>query len=215
MAILFNIIKELSAFSILAPLLYSLSLLRTTKHRLILQIFWFSVLIALVEAGGWITAAHQQNNLWMSHVYVPVEYAILAFIYYYAFDAASVRRLILISIIFFFLFSAFNVLYLEGLTTYNSYPRSIESVFMVGLAMLYFYQKLKRIDQKELFDDPYFMLSAGVMFYFAVSSVYNSLFNVMLDYPREYMMLSMIAVNFSNIIFNIVLVLVLRRVPKG
>ncbi|TXK49110.1 hypothetical protein FVR03_06925 [Pontibacter qinzhouensis] len=211
----YNIIQYLSIFSILPPLIYSLVLLwQRQAGRLTWQIFGFSVFIAVVEAAGWISSYKGLNNLWMSHVYIPLEYAILAYMYLCIFNNKIIKRLIIGSVVLFFLFCALDIVYLESLTIYNSYPRVIESVLMVLLSLLYFYKVFKDIDKADLLTDPYFLLSVGVIVNFAGSSVINSLFNVMLQYPAEIMLMCLAVLNFLNVLFNTTLVLVLRRAPR-
>ncbi|MFT2009590.1 hypothetical protein ACMA1I_13000 [Pontibacter sp. 13R65] len=151
----------------------------------------------------------------MAHIYIPLEYAILSFIYLKAFNSKIVNKLIIASVLLFILFCAADIVYLESLNVYNSYPRVIESLLMVSLGLLYFYQVFKDAGKTDLLADPYFMLSVAVIINFAGSSVINSLFNVMLSYSREYTRLSIMVLNLLNIFFNVMLVLVLRRAPRN
>lgn len=209
----YKLLADVAAYSVLLPLAIGLWQF-TKKDRLAKLVTAYVVMVAIVEALGKYTSGAGQSNLWLSHLYIPFEYGILALIYFFVFRSVNIRRFIMASIILFTVFSIVDVLLGEGIDQMNSYPRVLESGLMITLALLYFSKVFNDLDKVNLERDPMFILSSGIIIYFAGTTMLYSLFNIAMAQSPEILRICIIALRVLIIFFNLILIMVIWRAPK-
>ncbi|WP_266204660.1 hypothetical protein [Pontibacter kalidii] len=174
----------------------------------------YTVFIALIEITGQLTVyLGTRNNHWIQHIYTPIEYVLLAMVYYFSLTSRFLKRGIVISIAGISVLCVLTVVMVEDITQMNSMPRMIAGAMLIAMAVLYFYQTASRPSFTYLDRDPMFVLSSGVIIYQAGTAMAFSMFNAALaeSYDAARICLSIIVV--LNILFRIVLMMALRRAP--
>ncbi|MDX5422432.1 MAG: hypothetical protein LPK07_12460 [Hymenobacteraceae bacterium] len=205
-------LSDISGYSVALPLLVGFYQLRKKKDILLVKlVLLLAGFAALMELASAYTYYKGLNNLWLSHLYDPVEYLILASIFFVSFEAKGIRRGIVLSVLLLTAFSLWDSLLGEGLDQMNSYPRVLESAFVVALGMLYFYKVFNDLRILHLDHDPMFLLSGGAILYFAGTVMAYSMFNVALAESYNMARVCLSVGYVLNIFFNLVLVQVLRK----
>lgn len=203
-----------SSFSILVPLLVGFYLMARFgfKGRVFRSVFLYVAFIAVVEASGLLSIAlGTDNNLWISHVYVPIEYTLLASVYYMSFEQKKVRFGVIISCIMFLLFCLAEANRGAGVQSSNTYSRVLESTLLIALALLYLYVLYKDLNYVHLDRDPVFVLSCGVMIFFAGTAMAYGMFNKALSISDNMARICLSVTYVLSILFNGILVVVQRK----
>ncbi len=111
------------------------------------------VIYALTSGAQFYLALHNVRNLWISHLYNLVEYSFLMGIFSFWQPNPTVRKVVLLSIAFFFLFWIIANLYLEPITGPAIYSNSLSrsAYCIVGLYTL---RNISMESTNLLFRDP-------------------------------------------------------------
>lgn len=112
-------------------------------------------------------SAHKQNNLWLLHIYTPLEFACIVWFY-----SKVLRRFISIPAFLgigavFALLSVLNSAFLQDMLTFNTYARSLEGVLVILLCLSWCYQTLLEMKIQRLEEDPVFWVNTGFLLYFS------------------------------------------------
>lgn len=203
-----------SSYSVLGPLLAGLFLMTQFGHksRAFWGVFLYVGFIAAVEASGLLSVMlGTDNNLWISHAYVPLEYTLITAIYYRSFEQRKIRAGVIGAGILFLLFCLAESLWGAGVQSLNSYSRVLESTLLIALALLYLFVLYKDLNYMYLAHDPLFVLSCGVMIYFAGTALAYGMFNKALAISDNMARVCLSITYILNISFNCLLVVVQRK----
>jgi len=159
----------------------------------------------------------QENNLFLFHIFTPMEYMILAGLYYMSFETAFVKKLVVLSIPVFVLLSATLSAWVEPLDQNNSIAVIIESILIVSWSLLFLREiiVLGRAPRLQAF--PMFWISIGLLFFFIGNLFVEGLMNY---FMRESMHLALQAYKFSFIFKFLLFILMIigiwsTRFPDG
>jgi hypothetical protein len=210
----YNWLSYASSLSILLPLVYGLFFLNR-DNRLNIFLFLYILFIALIELSGHLTVyLGTNNNLWLSHIYTPVEYFLLASVYYISLKYRNVRKAIIGSVILVLIFSFVDAFFGEGISQMNSYTKVLESSLLIALALVYFYVTFQNLNKLYLDQDPMFVLSCGILIYFAGTTMAYLMFNRALAISDNMARICLSITYILNIFFNVVLLVVLKRASR-
>jgi len=204
---------EVSSYSSLLPFVIGLILFRkngSLKFRLLLV---FVAIGVASEVVAQITVlSGTRNNLWVGHLATPLEFGALAAIYYHSFNRPAFKKSILLAVGFIVLLSVYNALMLEGITQMNSAPKMIASSLLILFAIVYFYKVANDHTTLYLDRDPIFLLSCGVLIYYAGTTMSWALFNHALAVSYDAARICLTIVLILNILFNASQAFILRRI---
>ncbi|NEU68155.1 hypothetical protein GK091_14785 [Spirosoma agri] len=124
-------------------------------------------------------------NLFLLHIYTLLEFNIIALFYRRFFSAFYPRWLIVVLLLVFNSFVVLNTLFFQPLTVFNTYPRGLESLMVIGLAILCFYKMLTELDIKHPETYPIFWINTGFLLYFAGSLILFLLANITIEQPNQ------------------------------
>lgn len=210
----YNWLSYAAALSVLLPLLYGLLFLKR-DNRLYVTLFLYVLTIALTELSGYLTVyLGTTNNLWLSHLYTPVEYILLTYAYYISLKYRNIRMAIIWSVVLFLIFGIMNAFFGEGISQMNSYAKVLESGLLIALALVYFYVTFQNLNKLYLDQDPMFVLSCGILIYFAGTTMAYLLFNRALAISDNMARICLSITYVLNIFFNVVLAVVLKRASR-
>ena len=199
-------------YSSLLPLTIGLFLLRKQKcleFRLLLS---FATLLVIHEAAGYLTVyMGTRNNIWLSHLFTPLESGVLAAIYYFNFRKPWMRRGIEIGWVALVLVSIYDAYMLGGITQMNSAPKMMANALLILLAIAYFYKVANDRNIIYLDSNPVFLLSCAVLIYYSGTSMSYALFNQALAVSYDAARICLAIVLILNILFNTSQAFILKR----
>jgi len=168
-------VKDFTVFMELIASIVALATIR--RSTLILNYVRFIVILGFLNerlARIYIVAFHKTNNIVFYNVFILSEIVTWTWIYFLLHKDKKVRLFILVSALFYFSFSYYNLVYGMGWYVMPINPFRVFGIFAVLYAMIYFY----RTTLKPFHDpmrDPLFWVCAGNFFYFSITFVIMAL----------------------------------------
>jgi hypothetical protein len=131
-----------------------------------------------IELTGFIYSRilHRHN----AHIYnlnFLVIFPFYAFFYSQFFPSHKMKRRILLLTSCYFLFALVNIIFIQGLNTWNSYSLIAGSLLNIYLSVSYFQNLLPNKELIKFQSDPVFWISVGVLIFYLVELPYISLLN--------------------------------------
>jgi hypothetical protein len=146
----------------------------------------FIALAAVGEVVSYVTGALLHiHNLYILHGYTILEFLLIALFYRRFFIGFYPRWLVPSLIAGFLLLAALSTIFLQKLSDSNAYVRGLESLLVIGLALLCFYKILTELLTKRLERDPVFWINTGFLLYFAGNLFLFLLSNALLKQPNQ------------------------------
>lgn len=172
-------IKTIGAYASLLPLLLGLFTF-SSNGKAIRFLILLSIIACVTEYTGAYLAYQQIPNLFLFHLYPPIEFSILLVIY-----SINLKRFIPkyvfwgIGILFISL-SVLNTIYFEPLNVFNANGRGLESFLVLGIATGYSIFQLKALPEERTDNKAMFWVNTGLMMYFSVNLVLFFMSNYLL-----------------------------------
>ena len=196
---MFNILIYSSVFFPTIPLI--IGFFRWGKLSSIQRILVFIILTTLIS--DLLTLSLRQtnhNNHWVYHIYVPVFFILLIFLYKKL--LANLPQLFFHILQFSFLFFCLiNSLFFQNINSFNSNAVTVAWFIYLYFALTYFYQLLKNPPNGSLIKNPVFWFNTGIILYHSSTIILFGVLNHLLKQSNEVMYASWVL----NIIFTIVL----------
>jgi hypothetical protein len=153
---------------------FAVSILTLRKQPAYFAWLSFLLLITCIEEGfGYYMLHKGVKHSFISHFYSPVEFLILSYMYYREVSKDWMKKIIVVAMPVFLLFSAVNIFYLQKLNVYNSYGFIIKGVFIVLWVLLFFYDLYMRDSFENPLKMPMFWISIGLIFFFSGTILVN------------------------------------------
>jgi len=150
-------------------LLTLVSCIFTFREKEAYQKFIIAYLVLLTLtciASVYVANVMLENNLFIFHIYVPIEYIILSFLYKNIIVNAVIKKMILLSIPFFVALSVCFSLFIQPPDTNNSTMSIIESVIMIFLSLSFLREILLFQQATALHKFPLFWINVGILVFF-------------------------------------------------
>ncbi|GGF19706.1 hypothetical protein [Hymenobacter cavernae] len=209
-----DILEWVSQLSVVVPMVvaWRRQAFFTPVIRVLSSYVYLSLFTSLaLQLGRYIF--HLNNPV--QHLYTLLKTLLFSRVYYLALRRRWHRQLIFWLTAGFVLFALLDAVYLEGLIKYNSYGRAVQSLLLIGFAMLYFEQMLRELRVSRLEQDPLFLTSVGLIIYSAGTGMLFVLTNSFNE-DLSVLTLAFDTVFLLNIAFNVLLTLAfLRAKPEG
>lgn len=161
-----QVLYYLAHISVLGPLLVGLWRWHVLP-KMFQPVVWcctmWAVLIPFAEYAAY--AWHYNVAFW--HVMRVLEGLLLGYAYYLALRAPALRQALRWLAPAFVVLALADSLVLSGWWKLNIYTIAVECTGLIALALLYFEQVLHELRNMDLRQDPMFVLSVGVLVYFA------------------------------------------------
>lgn len=140
----------------------------------------------IVIQYGLITYDGETNTQPLSHLYLMLEFLLLGFFYSHVLKDIINKRLMIILIISFEVYCIVNTLFLQSVFLYPAVPLALSRIFLVGFSLLFFYKIMTEARILKLWKEPLIFLNLAVLIYYSGILFYSLLFNLILDYSREF-----------------------------
>lgn len=169
------------------------------SHRFL---YWFIVLGTITETTSRISKKLFviSNNMPLGHVYISLSFLLLALFYLYELQNFINKKVIIAIIVIFELFCLHNAIFFQSHLTFPSIPGAISALLLVAFAILSFANIMREGKIRKLSDSSLIWINSAVLFYFSGNFFYYTLYNFILNYSREF---SILTINFLALINTI------------
>ena len=145
---------------------------------------WYVMLGGLVQVLSSYENSQKNNNLWLLHLYTPLEFACLVLFYSRTLEG-MVKKSVFVGIgIGFAVLSALNSGFLQPVNTFNTYARSLEGIVVIVFCLSWCYRTLTEMKILKLEQDPVFWVNTGFLLYFSGNVLLFAFSNYILNINR-------------------------------
>ncbi|QNH61362.1 hypothetical protein [Hymenobacter sediminicola] len=106
-----------------------------------------------------------ESILW--HSYTVVQTLFLGSVYYYVFLLRWQRLAVVAALAFFLVFALLDWFWLERNQPVHAYTHTLQSTLLLSFGILYFYQLARHMPAIRLENDPFFLVTSGIVMYFS------------------------------------------------
>jgi len=186
-----------STFSVLLPALIGVILSPNLERRLnYLVMFLFFTLF--VEILATYCVLHKISNYTLYDWFTVIEYVFFALFYRSLIRNRIVSAIILLTIVT-YVAGSMVYIFMYYSDTFSSLLNIVESILIVSLVLVYFYELFTADFFVNLPREPYFWISVGVLFYYAGSFFQVGTYNYSVNHT-ELKQFEMAIHSFSNIL---------------
>ena len=172
----------ISAASAFIPVIAGLFCARFTPRDLKIFLLYLAIncLSNIVSIG---LAMMKLNNLWLLHVFTPIQFALFIWIFS-QWQKPPVKHFFLSAIPAFTLVWLLAMLFFENISRFNSLTRPLEALVLIGVSGFTLYQ-LQQESIGILFRKPSFWIASGTLIYFSGMIILYTLSNSLLEVSIE------------------------------
>jgi hypothetical protein len=125
------------------------------------------VFTVIMETVTYIFKLMGTNNMPLFHLYTYGEATFIALYYYRLYSQRKIRRVYLVMLVVFLVFSLVALIAQRNLYEFNSLQRSVECVWMIILALIFYSDLFNKSNVPNLLKYPHYWLVSGLLLYFA------------------------------------------------
>ena len=168
----------------LIALIFGSYYFRNIKQKFLYLYFYVLVGVCTELFNIVLTKLGSHNSLWISHIYFPLEFVLLAFFYIPHLAPVIKRQWIILIISAFVLYSIVNVLFIQS---YNEFSqvRVYSSILLVLFSLIYFYRVMNEGKISKVWEEPMIWVNSSVMIIYSTIFFYNVLANLILAESRD------------------------------
>jgi len=161
-----EVIIHYSSLAVLPPLI--LVVIHYRKYTPALKALSIHLLmVAVFTSAAVLLSTMKRNNLPLLHVYTICEFIMISWFYSIVLrDYLPVKLLTWVAVGF-TVFALLNSLLLQNWYTFNTIPRSIESLLVILLSLVCYYRMLSEMKIRKMERSPIFWINTGFLFYFS------------------------------------------------
>ncbi|MCR8558125.1 hypothetical protein KXD93_10745 [Mucilaginibacter sp. BJC16-A38] len=152
------------------------------KHVVTQIIFSYLIFAAIIEIVSRLLGTHQVNNLPLLHFYTIIEFLFIVRFFQLALNNQLVSRYLGGLMIIFSVFCVFDFVFIQSIYQFNSYPRPIGALIIIGLCIYYFFKYGESDNQKPWVQEPLNWMVTGLLVYFGSSLFHFAFLNVLYEH---------------------------------
>ncbi|MDP9081260.1 MAG: hypothetical protein M3O71_27925 [Bacteroidota bacterium] len=157
---------------------------------------------------------HVTNNFPAIHAYIIISLLFYTIIYYKAFSALLLKRVVFILGSVGMLVLIVSTSFFEGFMDYPSIANTVLCVVLIVFSLIYFYQLLSRQEFVHIEKQGLFWINAGILLYFATNVFLFMLFaRILKDHNEDFYMIHTVTNIVANILFTVGLLCKPQKTP--
>lgn len=145
-------------------------------------IFVYIVLSGVVNAVVSFMASRGINNMPVFHIFTVVEFTIISLFYMTIYTNKIQLRIVKVVLLLFILFSITNSFFIQPITSFNTYSRSLGAIILILYCVVYFQQLISTVMD---FNNPNIWYASGIFIYFSSSFLIFIMSNLTLTIRKE------------------------------
>jgi hypothetical protein len=176
-------IIAIASFYIAVPMLLSLVRYRQLGYAMRIMACYVT-LGAITQFASSYMNSKSQNNLWMLHLYTPLEFSCITWFYSVVLEGIAPKKWFVLTALGFAVLSALNTAFLQDSLTFNTYARCLEGLLVIVFCLIWCYKTLSEMKISRLERDPVFWVNTGFLLYFSGNILLFAFSNYILNINR-------------------------------
>lgn len=175
-----------------------------------IKLFYLYVLYGTVNEVVTFVLRHLglNNTMPFIHLYQMVTFPILVLFYSNLIFKKAVSRFSIVLISIFEFYNFINLTFIQSIYEYPDITRTIATFVVIVLCIWYFYRVMVEAKIMSLWDEATIWINGALLVYYSGNLFFTVLFNVILEYSREFSKLTVIS-------FSVILALFYALVTVG
>ncbi len=172
------------------------------------KILFFYVVVGVITEVSVLLARHLidlKNSMPQTHFYLLFSFFLLSWYYIEVLKNLIKPKIAWIVVLLFEAGAIAHLLFVGDIHTYPSVAQSVSKILYLVFAIIFFYKIMNESRNKKLWKDPYFLVNFAVVIYYAGNLFYSALFNIMVDYSREFAKMAVVYFSGLNAFFYFML----------
>jgi hypothetical protein len=184
------------------------------SHRLI---YWFTVLGIIIEITSKLLRRFLEikNNMPLGHFYIVVSFFFVALFYFYELKGFISKKILTGVIIFYALFSVFNILFFQSYLVYPSIPGSVSALLLVTFSILLYAHIMKEGKIQILSQSSIIWINSAILIYYSGNFFFYILFNLLLSYSRNFLIKTLNFFALVTLVFYSLIAIGLYKAGKN
>lgn len=179
-------VKTVASYSSIVPFIAGLLIFRKSQK----PIRYLTILVGIACVTELMSKALGVNdipNRFLFHIYPVFEFTLYLFIYQIHFTTHKAKNILRLLGAFFILFCLVNTVFIEGLESFNTNGRGLESLLLVTVSISYLYSKIYTNSPPTDEEKPMFWVNTAVLMYFPLNLVFFSMGNFLYqNFSRQF-----------------------------
>lgn len=168
------------------------------------RILFFFVLVGVVTEISGLLGRHlfdSKNTMLQSNFYLIVAFYLISWYYIEALRGIVNSKFIWLVIALFSLGVILNLFYHGSLKSYLSVPQTVSKILYLVYSIIFFHKTMLEAKIKHLWKDSFVIINIAVLLYYSGSLFFSILFNLVLDYSREFAKMTIVYFSVLNALF--------------
>lgn len=145
------------------------------------------------------------NTLPASHLYMVVSNLLLGLFFAEILQERIPKKIIYGIVAVYEVFCLVDILFFESLDKYPSVGQAVGTIMILAFVLMFFYKVMVEAKIKSLGKEPLIWINVGMLFYFAGNLFATLLFNIILEYSREFSKITIYYFSGLNALFYILI----------
>ncbi len=163
----FNLLRYLSIFSVLAPILVGVINYRTLNLTLRV-LFFYLTFAAITDITSLILSFYNEQNFLIRNLYTFLECTFIVLIYYLKTDKLSYKKLLTYSYCAFLLIAILTMWVNRGFNRLDSVLNATEAFIVVTSGLFYFYFLMSDRDTSKMKESYFVWINSALIIYFGM-----------------------------------------------
>lgn len=143
------------------------------------------------------------NTMPFINLYQIITFPILVLFYSNLICKRALTRFSIILISLFELYNFINLVFIQSIYDYPNITRTIATFMVIVLCIWYFYRVMVEADIISLWDEPTIWINGALLIYYSGNLFFTVLFNLILEYSREYSKLTVFSFSLIVALFYV------------
>ena len=110
-----------------------------------------------------------KNNMLLYNSFTAIEFCFYLWIISRIIKSKRVKKIILITVIFYFISALINILFIQGMKTFHNITYSLGCLLVVVFCIYYFLELFRLPKSEKLYTNPAFWISSALLFFYCCS----------------------------------------------
>jgi hypothetical protein len=141
-------------------------------------LFYYLIFVLLAGIAAIITIKQGINNLPLLHFYTIAEFLFILRYFQLTINTSSAQWIIKMLMIFFPSMAILDFIFIQDIHQFNSYPRPIAALIIMGFCMYYFFIYTEREIKRRWTSQPLNWLTVGLLIYFCGAFLFFAFANI-------------------------------------
>jgi hypothetical protein len=155
---------------------------KTYRQNCLRVIFFYLIFSGLSDVAERIVGSYHINNLPLLHVYTVLEFLFIIYFLQVALKNRAISKLIWALMIVFPVFCVLDLVFLQSIYQFNSYPRPVAALIIIGFCIYYFFSRGGADNPKPWINEPLNWIMTGLLVYFGSSLLHFAFLNVLYEH---------------------------------